>query len=266
LPVKQANEWKIVSWNVAGFNAIMKKGFSKYLSQENPDIICLNETKIKSLPSDHFAGYHAYFNGADKAGYSGVGLITKIKPISVTMGIGVKEHDTEGRVITAEFPLFYLVASYIPNSGAKGDDGWPKDLAYRMEWDQAFQTFLTNLDNTKPIVWCGDLNVAHNEIDLAHPSGNKKTAGFTPKERESFDKFLKLGFVDVHRSFHPGKKGLYTFWSYRSKGAREKNIGWRLDYFVVSQRLLPSVSQSYNRVSVPGSDHCPICIHIKSAD
>jgi len=244
--------------------AVMKNGFSNYLNQEKPDIICLNETKIKSIPDDQFPGYYCYTNPAqDNVGYSGVGLLTKIKPINVTLGIGMKEHDTEGRCITAEYDHFTLVATYIPNSGAKGDDGWPKDLNYRMQWDVAFQAYLQKLDKVKPIIWCGDLNVAHQEIDLANPKTNKKTAGFTPKERESFDKFLKTGFVDIHRRFHPNQSGCYSFWSYRKKTARDNNIGWRLDYFIVSERIAPSITQSFFRTSVLGSDHCPICIHYK---
>jgi len=266
VPLKQGNEIKIVTWNVAGFAAVMKKGFSDYLAQEKPDIICLNETKIKSIPDGNFPDYFCYTNPCtDKPGYSGVGLLTKIKPITVTMGIGVKEHDTEGRCITAEYDHFYLVATYIPNAGAKGDDGWPKDLNYRMQWDVVFQDYLHKLDKIKPIIWCGDLNVAHMEIDLANPGTNKKNAGFTQKERDSFDKFLKTGFVDVHRRFNPHVKGLYSFWSYRKAGAREKNVGWRLDYFIVSERIITNISQSFFRPAVLGSDHCPICIHIKTS-
>jgi AP endonuclease-1 len=264
IPQKQGNDIKIVSWNVAGFAAVMKKGFSDYLGQEKPDIICLNETKIRSIPDGNFPGYYCFTNPCiEKPGYSGVGLLTKIKPINVTMGIGVKEHDSEGRCITAEYDQFYLVATYIPNAGAKGETGWPKGLDYRMQWDVAFQEYLHKLDKIKPIIWCGDLNVAHTEIDLANPGTNKKTAGFTQKERDSFDKFLKTGFVDVHRRFNPNTRGCYSFWSYR-KGAREKNVGWRLDYFIVSERIIMNISQSFFRSSVQGSDHCPICILIKT--
>jgi len=265
-PTLGSDEIKIITWNVAGFSAVQKKGFTKYLDSENPDILCLNETKIKSVPSDKFPGYHTYIYAAQKAGYSGVGLLTKKTPLNVKMGIGNKEHDTEGRCITAEYDKFYLIVSYIPNSGAKGSDGWPKDLGYRMEWDKAFQTYLRDLDKIKPIIWCGDLNVAHKEIDLANPKSNGKTAGFTPKERESFGKFLDSGFSDVHRHFFPDKTGEYSFWSYRSSGARGNNIGWRLDYFVVSNRLLPKVTQSFLRKSVLGSDHCPIGIHFKNSE
>jgi len=236
------------------------------LKNENPDILCLNETKIKSVVQQ-FPGYHAYFYASEKAGYSGVGLLTKIKPISHQNGIGNREHDTEGRCITAEFENFYVVATYIPNAGAKakGGGGMPKDLDYRMEWDTAFQGYLHELDKKKPVIWCGDLNVAHKELDLANPKSNTKTAGFTPQERESFGKFLNTGFVDVHRHLYPKEEKCFTFWTYRG-GAREKNVGWRLDYFVVSKRLLPRVTQSYLRRYVNGSDHCPIGIHLKKED
>jgi len=266
-PNLDSDEIKIVTWNVAGFSAVLKKGFEKYLSSESPDILCLNETKINSVPIDKFPGYYSYFYAAQQnPGYSGVGLLTKTKPLKIKMGIGNKDHDTEGRCITAEYDNFYVVASYIPNSGAKGDEGWPKDLDYRMEWDKAFQDYLHELDKIKPIIWCGDLNVAHREIDLENPKTNGKTAGFTPRERESFGKFLDTGFTDVHRHLFPGEKGEYSFWSYRSQSARENNIGWRLDYFVVSNRILPKVTQSYLRRSVMGSDHCPIGIHLKNSE
>jgi len=210
-------------------------------------------------------GYFSYFFSCESnPGYSGVALISKKKPLTIQKGIGIKEHDNEGRCITAEYEHYYVVATYIPNAGAKGEGGMPKDLKYRMEWDKAFQAYLHELDKKKPIIWCGDLNVAHNEIDLANPSSNKKTAGFTAEERGSFGKFLDSGFIDVHRHFNPGAKGNFSFWSYRSKTAREKNIGWRLDYFVVSKRFLPNITQSFIRSGVQGSDHCPIGIHVKN--
>jgi len=262
---------KIITWNVASYKTIVDKGiFNDYFKNEDPDIICLNETKISSaVPENKYPGYYSYFYQSEKPGYSGVALITKTKPISVQKGIGDKEHDTEGRCITAEFDNFYLVATYIPNAGANkgGSGGMPKDLDYRMEWDKVFQEFLHDLDKKKPIIWCGDLNVAHKEMDLANPSKNKKTAGFTPEERASFGKFLDTGFVDVHRHFYPDEEGAFTFWSYRAgPSARANNSGWRLDYFVVSKRLLPRVTQSYIRSGVTGSDHCPIGLHIKKSD
>jgi len=263
-PALANDELKIISWNVTSFKSICSQGiFDDYLKKENPDILCLNETKVKEI-SEKYPGYQAYLYPSErKAGYSGVGLLTKIKPLSIQKGIGDQEHDKDGRVITAEFDNFYLVSSYIPNSGAKGEGGLPKALDYRMEWDKVFQTYLQNLDKSKPVIWCGDLNVAHKEIDLANPKTNKKTAGFTQQERDSFDKFLNTGFVDVHRHFFPDKEGCYTFWSRRSPNSKKNNIGWRLDYFVVSKRFVPNLTQSYIRRSVEGSDHCPIGIHIK---
>jgi len=266
-PTLESDELRITTWNVASYNTICSKGyFDEYLKNENPDILCLNETKVGTVPENKYPGYYSYFYESEKPGYSGVAVITKTKPISIQKGIGDKEHDTEGRCITAEYDNFYLVATYIPNAGAK-DKGssMPKDLEYRMEWDKAFQKFLLGLDKKKPIIWCGDLNVAHKEVDLANPSKNKKTAGFTPEERNSFGKFLDTGFVDAHRHFYPNEKGGYTFWPYRSPGARAKNIGWRLDYFVVSKRILPRITQSFIRSQVMGSDHCPIGIHLKKS-
>eukprot|EP01125_Pyxidicula_operculata_P002817 TRINITY_DN1264_c2_g1_i3.p1 TRINITY_DN1264_c2_g1~~TRINITY_DN1264_c2_g1_i3.p1 ORF type:complete len:379 (-),score=133.74 TRINITY_DN1264_c2_g1_i3:105-1241(-) len=269
-PALNEGELKIVTWNVASLNAVMKKGFEDYLASENPDILCLNETKIDSskVPEGKFKGYHTYIYSADKPGYSGVGLITKVKPISLKKGIGVAEHDTEGRCITAEYSDFYLVATYIPNSGRpeKGSgDKLPGNLDKRMKWDVEFQKYLNELNKKKPIIWCGDLNVAHKEIDLTNPSKNKYTAGFTDQERKSFDKFLSEGYVDSFRHLHPDEKGAYSFWAYRG-GAREKNIGWRLDYFVVSKSIISRVTQSYIRKHVLGSDHCPIAIHFKKGE
>eukprot|EP01123_Difflugia_compressa_P000531 TRINITY_DN10619_c0_g1_i1.p1 TRINITY_DN10619_c0_g1~~TRINITY_DN10619_c0_g1_i1.p1 ORF type:complete len:249 (-),score=33.97 TRINITY_DN10619_c0_g1_i1:40-750(-) len=232
------------------------------MSSENADIFCFNETKCSPISENHYRGYYSYFYPAEKAGYSGVGLITKLKPLSLQKGIGVEEHDREGRCITAEYDTFYLVVCYVPNSGAKGEGGWPKDLQSRIEWDKEFQNYLTTLKQKKPIILCGDLNVAHTSIDLANPDKNKKTAGYTPEEREGFTKLLQSGFTNVHRHFYPDKKNEYTFWSYRSKGAREKNIGWRLDYFVASNEFLPYIKRSFIRPFVTGSDHCPIGIHV----
>jgi len=264
-PPLASDELKIITWNVASYTQVCKKGFSDYLKNENPDVLCLNETKVGEIPENKHPGYYSYFYESEKPGYSGVAVISKTKPISLQKGIG-DQHDTEGRCITAEYSNFYLVATYIPNAGAKDkSSGMPKDLEYRMEWDKAFQKYLQDLDKKKPVVWCGDLNVAHKEVDLANPSKNKKTAGFTPEERNSFGKFLDSGFVDAHRHFNPNEKGGYTFWPYRSPTARKNNIGWRLDYFVVSKRLLPRVTESYIRSNVMGSDHCPIGIHLKKS-
>eukprot|EP01124_Arcella_intermedia_P014108 TRINITY_DN204_c0_g1_i1.p1 TRINITY_DN204_c0_g1~~TRINITY_DN204_c0_g1_i1.p1 ORF type:complete len:457 (-),score=117.25 TRINITY_DN204_c0_g1_i1:19-1389(-) len=263
VPPLQSNEWRIVSWNVTSFNTICAKGFGTYLTNEDPHIICLNETKVKEIPPNKFPGYVPYLNPAQtNTGYSGVAILTKIKPLSITAGIGSPEHDKEGRVLTAEFPDFYLVASYVPNSGAKGDGGLPKDLDYRMKWDAAFFPYLQKLDQMKPVILCGDLNVAHKEIDLANPKTNTKTAGFTQKERDSFDRLLGMGFFDVHRHFFPGKTGDYSFWSRRSPTTKKNNVGWRLDYFIASERLRPAFTQSFIRREVDGSDHCPIGIHV----
>ncbi|EGC29694.1 hypothetical protein DICPUDRAFT_9650, partial [Dictyostelium purpureum] len=248
---------KVISWNVAGFRSVLTKGFSDYVVKENPDILCLQETKIKptevqksSIPS----GYEYHFVSADQAGHHGTGLLTKLKPLSLKFGIGIAKHDTEGRVITAEYDDFYLVNTYIPNSGSRG----LKNLDYRIkEWDVDFQKYLVELDKKKPVVWCGDLNVAHTEIDLKNPKTNTKSAGFTIQERTSFGDFLNKGFIDSYRHYNPGKEGAFTFWTYMG-GARAKNVGWRLDYFVVSKRYIDSIKTPFIRSTVMGSDHCPI--------
>jgi len=263
-PKREQDHLKIVSWNVAGFKSILGKGFLEYLTAEDPDIICLQETKIKeelALSSNLPGHYHAYFNTCtENAGYSGTGLLSKIKPIAVTKGIGKDEHDKEGRVLTAEYDKFYLVSSYVPNSG-RG----LVNLDYRVNvWDVDFLAYLKALEQKKPVVWCGDLNVAHLEIDLKNPKTNKKTAGFTPQERESFSKILASGFVDTFRHLYPTVEGAYTFWSYMG-GARGKDVGWRLDYFIVSQNFMPAIVDHVIRKTVQGSDHCPILLLIKNA-
>jgi len=244
----------------------MKNGFEDYLNKENPDIILLNETKINSslVEKDKFPGYYSYFySGNDKTGYSGTAIITKVEPKSITYGIGIEEHDNEGRSITAEFDDFIIVGTYVPNSG-KG----LKRLDYRSQWDEDFTNYLVSLNKgTKPVIWCGDLNVAHKEIDLKNPKPNRnKTPGFTDTERENFQKVLDKGFVDSFRHYNPKEVGAYSFWSRRSPTARKNNSGWRLDYFVVSQNLIDDnrLCQSYIRRFVRGSDHAPIVLHIKS--
>jgi len=249
---------------------VLEKGFKDYLQQETPDIICLNETKCaENIYESKFSalGYdHCYFYAATKpnSGYSGTGLLSKIKPVSVTKGLGIADHDDEGRVITAEYDNFYLVSTYIPNAGAKGDGGWPKDLVYRTEkWDVDFLAYLNKLKATKSVIWCGDLNVAHKEIDLKNPKINTKTAGFTQKERDGFQKVLDEGFVDSYRMKYPDATGEgYTFWSYK-QNSRAKNTGWRLDYFVISKEAVPRISEVYPRTYVMGSDHCPLVLHFK---
>lgn len=248
---------KISSWNVNGIRAWMKNGSVSYVKKEAPDIFCIQETKCQkdNIPKEaKFPGYHTYWAHAETKGYSGVGLCSKTKPLNVSYGIGIAKHDNEGRVITAEFEDFYLVTSYVPNSGR----GLPR-LGYRQGWDKDFRDYLKNLDKTKPVILCGDLNVAHKEIDLANPKSNTKTAGFTKEERQGFTELLEEGFVDSFRHFYPGKAKQYSFWSYMGN-ARSKNVGWRLDYFVVSERLVPKVSDSLIRQRVKGSDHCPIVL------
>eukprot|EP01111_Echinosteliopsis_oligospora_P017732 TRINITY_DN779_c0_g1_i1.p1 TRINITY_DN779_c0_g1~~TRINITY_DN779_c0_g1_i1.p1 ORF type:complete len:359 (+),score=103.79 TRINITY_DN779_c0_g1_i1:68-1144(+) len=256
VPKKEGAQIKIVSFNVAGFAACLGKGFLKYVEDEQPDIICLQETKIAEekgkagLPAE----YNSYFYPADKVGQHGTGLMSKIKPITVKKGLGIAEHDDEGRCITAEYETFFLVNTYVPNS-SRG----LVNLDYRVKkWDVAFLAYIKKLEETKPVIWCGDLNVAHQEIDLANPKTNKRTAGFTDEERESFTKILSNGLVDTYRHFNPDKK-TFSFWSYMG-GNRAKNVGWRLDYFIVSQKILPNVKESIMRSAVQGSDHCPILI------
>jgi len=250
---------KISSWNIAGWKSVLGKGFQDYVKSENPDIICIQETKVSAaeLKENFLPGYFGHFNGAQKKGYSGTGMFSKIKPIEWKDGIGIPDHDEEGRVITAEFEKFYLVNTYIPNSGKK-----LVDLDYRKKWDADFLTFIKGLDSKKPVIWCGDLNVAYLDIDLKNPKPNRnRTAGFSDAERENFGKFLKEGFVDTFRHFSPNEEEAYTFWSFMN-AARSKNIGWRLDYFVVSQRAMGKISASYRRPFIMGSDHCPIILHV----
>ncbi|KAN0036349.1 hypothetical protein ACTFIV_001640 [Dictyostelium citrinum] len=259
-PKVEDNQMKVVSWNVAGFKSVLSKGFTEYVEKEKPDVLCLQETKISptDIKKDQMPkGYEYHFIAADKKGHHGTGVLTKKKPIAITFGIGIAKHDNEGRVITLEYDQFYIVNTYIPNAGTKG----LQRLDYRIkEWDVDFQAYLEKLNATKPIIWCGDLNVAHTEIDLKNPKTNQRSAGFTIEERTSFSKFLEKGYVDSYRHFNPGKEGSYTFWSYMG-GGRSKNVGWRLDYFVVSKRLMDSVKTSpFHRTSVMGSDHCPIGI------
>jgi exodeoxyribonuclease III len=259
-PELKPNNIKIVSWNVASWSTIQGKGFPLYVTSENPDIICVQETKVdeKRFKSDVLAGYEAYFYSCKtNPGYAGTALFTKIKPLTVTKGIGIEDHDDEGRCITAEFDNFYLVNTYIPNAGLK-----LKDLPYREKWDEAFLTYLKELDAKKPVVWCGDLNVAHKEIDIKNPKGNKKNAGFSVNERANFGKVLEAGFVDTYRHLNPDQKDCYTFWSFKFN-SRAKDVGWRLDYFVVSKALVPRVTESYIRKHIMGSDHCPVVLHLE---
>ena len=244
---------KFVSWNVNGLRAVMGKNFVDIFSSFDADFFCLQETKLQEGQIDlSFPGYKSYWNYAEKKGYSGTAIFTKHEPLSVTYGIGIEDHDKEGRVITLEYEDFYMVDAYIPNS----QDGL-KRLDYRMKWEEAFRNYLVGLDKEKPVIVCGDMNVAHKEIDLKNPKTNRRNAGFTDEERAEFSKLLESGFVVTFRLLHPDATDAYSWWSYRMR-AREKNVGWRIDYFVVSARLAPSVKAANIRSDIFGSDHCPV--------
>jgi len=251
---------KLVSWNVNGLRAILKKGFLDYMEQSGADVICLQEIKASQGDVQHVAwpgGYETFWNSADKRGYSGTAILTRVKPRSVSRGLGMEEHDREGRVLAAEFPDFTLVNVYQPNS----QRGLTR-LAYRTEeWDPAFLSFLKNLERKgKPVVFCGDLNVAHNEIDLANPKSNRRNAGFTDEERTNFSGLLDSGFVDTFRVFVPDP-GHYTWWS-QMNDCRVRNIGWRVDYFVASEKLSPALKRAGIHGNVMGSDHCPVSLEL----
>jgi exodeoxyribonuclease III len=252
---------KIVSWNVNGLRAIAKKTFFTDLEIIGPDILCMQEIKAQE---NHVAetlmplnGYHIYSNSATKPGYSGTAVISKIKPINVSKGINKEEHDTEGRVLCLEFESFFLVNVYVPNSGSE-----LKRLGYRQDWDNAFFNYLKNLEKVKPVIVCGDLNVAHKPIDLARPKANyNKTAGYMQEEIDGMDMFTSGGLADTFRRLHPDETGRYSWWSYRA-GTRSKNIGWRIDYFLVSESFLPSVKNALIFEDITGSDHCPVGIEL----
>lgn len=247
---------KLISWNVNGLRACEGKGFSDVFKQMDADFFCLQETKMQEGQLDlEFEGYDSYWNYADKKGYSGTAVYTRHKPLSVTRGIGIDEHDHEGRVITLEMEQFYLVTVYVPNS----QDGL-KRLDYRMRWEDDFQDYLSQLDKKKPVVVCGDLNVAHEEIDIKNPKTNRHNAGFTDEERAKFTQWLARGFKDTFRTLYP-QQVTYSWWSYRFQ-ARQKNAGWRIDYFVVSDRLMPQVSEAKIHTDIMGSDHCPVEVDI----
>ena len=244
---------KLISWNVNGLRACAGKGFEESFKALDADFFCLQETKMQAGQLDlMFSGYESYWNYADKKGYSGTAIYTKQKPLNVSYGIGIDEHDHEGRVITLEMENFFLVTVYTPNS----QDGL-KRLDYRMKWEDDFQAYLKGLDEKKPVIVCGDMNVAHEEIDLKNPKTNRKNAGFTDEEREKFSQLLEKGFVDTFRYFYPDKPEAYSWWSYRFH-AREKNAGWRIDYFVVSERLADKLEGASIHNEVYGSDHCPV--------
>lgn len=246
---------KLISWNVNGLRAVLKKNFLEYLADESPDILCVQETKAS--PDDVEVlwptSYTTYWNTAEKKGYSGTAIFTRTRPLRVTPGMGMQAHDHEGRVLTAEYADFFLVNAYVPNSQRE-----LTRLPYRQEWDRDFLSYLRELERSKPVIVCGDFNVAHQEIDLANPKANVKNHGFTPEERAGFSAFVKAGFIDSFREFEKGG-GHYTWWSVMS-GARARNIGWRLDYFLLSTALRPRLTQAFIRPAITGSDHCPVGI------
>jgi exodeoxyribonuclease-3 len=246
---------KLVSWNVNGIRAVLNKGFAGFLAKAQADVVCLQETKAREDQVDAaFEGYHTFWNAAERPGYSGTAVLTRSKPLSVRLGIGRAVHDTEGRVLTVEYPDFFLVNVYVPNSGRE-----LLRLGYRTEsWGPDFLAYLQELEKTKPVIFCGDLNVAHQEIDLARPKANGKNAGFTPAERASFGTYMDAGFVDTFRELHK-EGGHYTWWSYMG-AARAKNIGWRIDYVCLSPVLRPRLKEAFIWPEVMGSDHCPVGI------
>ncbi|MDD4688817.1 MAG: exodeoxyribonuclease III [Eubacteriales bacterium] len=249
---------RFVSWNVNGIRACMTKGFADIFSKFDADIFALQETKMQEGQADiNIDGYILYMNSAQKKGYSGTAIYTKKQPVNVTYGIGVPEHDTEGRVITAEYEDFYFVTCYTPNS----QDAL-KRLDYRMIWEDAFLSYIVNLDKIKPVILCGDLNVAHEEIDIKNPKTNRRNAGFTDEEREKMTVLLSNGFKDTFRMLYPDTKDVYSWWSYRFQ-AREKNAGWRIDYFIVSNRIAGKVKDSKIHTDIYGSDHCPVSIEVE---
>ena len=249
---------KLISWNVNGLRACVVKNFMEDFKKLDADIFCLQETKLQEGQIElDLPGYHQYWNYAEKKGYSGTAIFTKEEPLSVAYGIGIEEHDHEGRVITLEFEDYYLVTVYTPNS----QDGLRR-LDYRMQWEDDFLAYIKSLDEKKPVIYCGDLNVAHQEIDLKNPKTNRKNAGFTDEERAKMTTVLSSGFVDTFRYFYPDAEGVYSWWSYRFR-AREKNAGWRIDYFIVSERLKDRLENASIHTEIFGSDHCPVELDLK---
>ena len=243
---------KLISWNVNGLRAVVGKNFREVFQSLDADFFCLQETKMQAGQLDlQFPGYRSWWNFADKKGYSGTAIYSRMEPLAVTYGMGIDEHDHEGRVITLEMDDFFLVCVYTPNS----QDGLRR-LDYRMRWEDDFRRYLQGLDSRKPVVVCGDMNVAHNEIDLKNPKTNRQNAGFTDEERNQMTALLEAGFADTFRHLHPTQEGIYSWWSYRFH-AREKNTGWRIDYFLTSTRLLPRVREANILTDIMGSDHCP---------
>ena len=248
---------RLISWNVNGIRAILTKGFEDFFNKIDADIFCIQETKCQKGQVDlKFEGYRSYWNSAEKKGYSGTAIFTKIEPLSVKYGIGIEEHDKEGRVITLEFKNFYLVNIYTPNSKRELER-----LGYRQIWEDEIRKYLLELNKTKPVIMCGDLNVAHKEIDLKNPKTNRGNAGFTDEEREKMTELLSAGFIDTYRYLYPEKEGAYSWWSYMGR-AREKNVGWRIDYFIVSASLKDKIKEASIYPEVMGSDHCPVGLEI----
>lgn len=249
---------KLISWNVNGLRAVLRRNFLDYLAEESPDMLCLQETRCSPDDVEQLwpASYTTYWNCAERKGYSGTALFTRERPLAVTCGIGRKEHDREGRVLTAEYADFFLVNVYVPNAQRE-----LTRLPYRQKWDRAFRRYLRTLDERKPVIFCGDLNVAHTEIDLANPKANVKNHGFTPEERAGFTALVKAGFLDTFREFETGG-GHYTWWTPMG-GARQRNVGWRIDYFLISRRLRPRLKSAFIRSEVNGSDHCPVGVEIE---
>lgn len=251
---------KLISWNVNGLRACVKKGFMEFFLEQDSDFFCVQETKLQEGQIDlDLPGYEQYWNYAEKKGYSGTAIFTKHKPLSVVNGLGMPEHDQEGRMITLEYDTFYLINVYVPNS----QRGLNR-LDYRMTWEEAFQAYVTELSQKKPVIICGDLNVAHTEIDLKNPKTNRKNAGFTNEERDKFTNLLQAGFIDTFRHFYPDKVDAYTWWSYFAN-ARERNIGWRIDYFLTSTELQDKLVNAEIYDQVLGSDHCPVSLEIALA-
>lgn len=249
---------KFISWNVNGLRACVQKGFLDFFNSIDADFFCIQESKLQVGQIDlDLPGYHQYWNYAEKKGYSGTAIFAKSKALSVSYGIGIDEHDKEGRVITLEYDNFYLVTCYTPNSQNE-----LKRLPYRMQWEDDFREYLKTLDAKKPVILCGDLNVAHNEIDLKNPKTNRKNAGFSDEERAKMTELLSSGFTDTFRYFYPDAEGIYSWWSYRFK-AREKNAGWRIDYFITSKRINDKLKKAAIHTDVLGSDHCPVEVDIE---
>jgi exodeoxyribonuclease III len=249
---------KLVSWNVNGLRAIYKKGFEESFKELDADIFCIQETKMQEGQIElDLQGYYQYYNYAERKGYSGTAIFTKKEPLKVSYGMGIEEHDKEGRVITLEFDKFYMVNCYTPNSGRE-----LARLEYRMTWEDEFKKYLIKLDKQKPVIICGDLNVAHTEIDLKNPKSNRKNAGFTDEERSKIEELLNSGFTDSFRKMYPDKEGAYTWWSYMFN-ARANNAGWRIDYFLVSDRISKNIKDAYIYSEIMGSDHCPVGLEIE---